>query len=1203
MKPSKPELPLRATLLYLLFGSIWILLSDQVLSLFVFQDAQQAVYQTLKGWFFIIVSSILLYILLHKDFAERKRAQDALRESEERFRRMFEKNPAVMMLIEPISGAIRNANQAAADFYGYSLVELCRMNINEINQLSPDDVQAERMRALHEERSFFNFQHRLSNGEIRFVEVHSAPIQLSEETLLFSIIHDATERRKTQQELQEIQNRMRGIVESAMDGIISINTEQRIVLANPAAEQMFGYGTGEMIGKPLDILLPERYRQLHREHIWNFGATHVTTRSMHALGTVYGRRASGEEFPAEASISQISIGSERIYTVIMRDITERKQAEEAVQQSKKRFQSLIEHAPDGIALLGMDGKLRQVTPSTQWILGYTNDDAAGQDPAVLTHPEDLPGLLQILQDLFQSPGATVRAQYRFRHKDGSWRWLESTISNLIHEPSVEAIIFNYRDVTEQKEAEKKLRESAEQYRSLFKNSPISLWVEDFSAVKQRLDQLREHGVQDMPLYLKQHPEFVRECMELIQILNVNSAAIKLYDAPDKSSLLGNILQIWPHLSPDQFLHELTQLADGQLSFEREATDRTLSGRKINVKIHWSVVPGYEETLAQVIVSTVDITDSKQAANRIQRQLQRLRGLRAIDVAISSSFDINVSLDVLLNEALTQLEVDAAAILLIDPATGTLNYAASKGFTDPAIEETHLHLSHSMAGRAVLERREIFVEDLEQVRGSFIRGEVLKKEGFASYFVTPLITKGEVQGVLEIFHRSRLHTDQEWRDFLWALTGQAAIALENAQLFENLHRSNLDLERRVVERTVELNRTNAELERANRAKDEFLATMSHELRTPLNSILGLSESLREERRGALNESQQNSLRIIETSGQHLLELINDILDLSKIEAGMFELYLQPVSVDEFCRSCLAFVRAQAIKKSITLKYNNETGIAKILADPRRLKQIFVNLLINAVKFTPEHGHIILDVKGDLEQDIIQFSVIDTGIGIAAQDLKRLFQPFVQVDSSLNRQYQGTGLGLALVQKLTDLHGGSVEVESNVGKGSRFTVNLIVNQAEVAKIENPTKIVSMQISEPARQTNAPMSRDIHHGLILLADDNPPNTLTMGEYLESYGYQVVTARDGFEAINKAQEINPDVILMDIQMPVMNGLEAISRLRADSGFASTPIIALTALAMPGDRERCLQVGADEYLSKPVRLKLLLKTIEALINQNKARS
>jgi PAS domain S-box-containing protein len=1042
LKLPIPGLPLRTTLIYLLFGSLWVLLSDQLLSWFVFYNTQQAMYQTAKGWFFILVSGSLLYLLLHKDLAARKQAENALRESEARFRLIFEQNPAIMMLIEPDSGAIQDANQAAAAFYGYLPAELCRMNINDINQLNPDEVQAERLRALREERTFFNFQHRLSNGELRSVEVHSAPIQLGEETLLFSIVHDATERRKMQQELQDVQSQLRGIIESAMDAIISTDASQQIVLANPAAEQMFGYDAGGLVGKPLEMLLPKRYRQAHREYIQRFGRTGATTRSMHALGAVYGLRFSGEEFPAEASISQISIGSEKIYTVILRDITERKRAEDAVMLSQKRFQALIEHAPDGIALLSPDGRLRQVTPSAEWILGYTNQDILGQDPVLLTHPEDLFAMLELLDDLLRNPGKIARTEYRFKHRDGSWRWLHSTISNLTAEPGVNAIVFNYRDVTDQKQAEEQIR----------------------------------------------------------------------------------------------------------------------------------------------------------------RQLQRLRALHDIDVAISSSFDMRVSLEVLLREVRRQLGVDAAAILLLHPEPLALEYAAGEGFSSTAIQDTRVPVGQGTAGRAVLEHRQIYLEDLSQLQSNFTRRDILQSDAFISYMVTPLITKGEVKGVLEIYHRSVLPTDSEWLDFLETLAGQAAIAIENAQLFESLHRSNIELEQRVLERTTELNKTNAELERANRAKDEFLANMSHELRTPLNSILGLSESLLEQRRGPLNEAQQNSLHIIESSGHHLLALINDILDLSKIEAGMFNLHLEPVPVDDFCRSCLALVKDHAVRKSITLKYTNDSRVTRVMADPRRLKQILINLLTNAVKFTPEHGRVHLRVHGDREQDIIQISVIDTGIGIAAGDLKRLFQPFVQLDSSLNRQYQGTGLGLALVQRLTDLHGGSVQVESEPGHGSRFTVNLSCKQEEIAKLEMQPPAPPLQILPPDVGTNADRVTSASPSLILLAEDNMANVLTIGEYLESHGFKIIVAHDGLEAITQTETYHPDLILMDIQMPVLSGLDAIVRLRQQLPFASTPIIALTALAMPGDRERCLQAGATEYLSKPVSLKLLVKTIESLLQHRKGK-
>jgi PAS domain S-box-containing protein len=410
-----------------------------------------------------------------------------------------------------------------------------------------------------------------------------------------------------------------------------------------------------------------------------------------------------------------------------------------------------------------------------------------------------------------------------------------------------------------------------------------------------------------------------------------------------------------------------------------------------------------------------------------------------------------------------------------------------------------------------------------------------------------------------------------------------------------------LEQRVVQRTEDLNRVNAELERASRAKDEFLANMSHELRTPLNSVLGMAELLLEQVRGPLNEYQQKSLRLVQASGQHLLELINDILDLSKIEAGKLQLHPEVIEVTNTCEASLAFVKEQAVKKSIVLEYRPPQARQFLVADPRYLKQILVNLLTNAVKFTPASGRVVLQVVTDPDRGLIQFSVSDTGIGISPENMSHLFQPFVQVESSLNRQYEGTGLGLALIQRLTDLHGGSVQVESEIGRGSCFTINLPW-QPDLAfqpgPAETPSETVPQARTEMAYTVS---SRPVYRGRILLAEDNLANILTIGEYLESKQYFVVVAHNGLEAISRAAELNPNIILMDIQMPVMDGLEATRRLRADRRFRSTPIVALTALAMPGDRERCLQAGASEYLSKPVSLKQLVKTIDRLTGHDAA--
>lgn len=508
--------------------------------------------------------------------------------------------------------------------------------------------------------------------------------------------------------------------------------------------------------------------------------------------------------------------------------------------------------------------------------------------------------------------------------------------------------------------------------------------------------------------------------------------------------------------------------------------------------------------------------------------------------------------------------------------------------------------------------------------------------------------------------------------------------------------------------------NAELARAARLKDEFLANMSHELRTPLNSILGLSEVLLEEVFGSLSDRQRQFLQTIEHSGEHLLSLINDILDLSKIESGKVEIELGSVSLDLVCQSSLNFVREQARYKEIQLACTIDETISEIEADERRLIQVLVNLLSNAVKFTPHRGRVQLEVKMNVPQQAVEFQVTDTGIGIAPENLNQIFQPFIQVDSSLSRRYAGTGLGLSIVHRIVELHGGSIRVESEVGRGSCFTVMLpwhpisdqsdslssepLLDEVEIhnvlvvedsgpaanqikqylaeigaASVVHPVgrgvldvalrvkpDVIILDILLPDcsgwevlselkthSQTQSipvvvisvvddrPRSLDkgaIEHLLkplsrqkfyqalnrlfanvqppspemaliiaatelanrtkVLLAEDNEANITVVLNYLEAHNFQVILARNGLEAVQMAKQNQPNVILMDIQMPDMDGLEAIRQIRATRQINSIPIIALTALAMPGDLERCLEAGANDYMAKPVKLKQLLDKI-----------
>ncbi|MBI1878896.1 MAG: PAS domain-containing sensor histidine kinase, partial [Chloroflexi bacterium] len=407
-----------------------------------------------------------------------------------------------------------------------------------------------------------------------------------------------------------------------------------------------------------------------------------------------------------------------------------------------------------------------------------------------------------------------------------------------------------------------------------------------------------------------------------------------------------------------------------------------------------------------------------------------------------------------------LTENASEIISILDADGIIRYES------PAVERVLGYKPEALTGRStfefvhpddVSEVRRIFGEEIQKLEASpVVEYRFQHKDGswrvlrsVASNWRDHPAIAGVVVNSRDITERKQAEEELQGHMQRVNLAHQQAIIYAkelNEKIAEHkraelaLAEERALLAQRVTERTAELSAANAELARVARAKDEFLASMSHELRTPLNAILGLTEALQEQTRGPLNERQLKSLRTIEESGRHLLALINDILDLSKIEAGKLELQLDRVSLEAVCQASLQFIKEAAAKKKIDVSFTLDTGEATMRADTRRLKQILVNLLSNAVKFTPVGGQVGLVVTGETERQVITFCIWDTGIGIAPEDLPRLFKPFVQVDSSLSRQHEGTGLGLALVTRLVELHGGSLTVESEPSQGSRFIVSL-------------------------------------------------------------------------------------------------------------------------------------------------------------------
>jgi signal transduction histidine kinase len=373
---------------------------------------------------------------------------------------------------------------------------------------------------------------------------------------------------------------------------------------------------------------------------------------------------------------------------------------------------------------------------------------------------------------------------------------------------------------------------------------------------------------------------------------------------------------------------------------------------------------------------------------------------------------------------------------------------------------------------------------------------------------------------------------------------------------------------------------------SRAKSAFLATMSHELRTPLNAIMGLSQLLQQQEMvGNLNDKQMEYVNCIYSSGEHLLALINDILDLSKVEAGKEELHFVTVIVEDLCNNVISTVCDRAHVKGLRLNLDIDENINTCIADERRLKQMLLNLLTNAIKFT-QVGSISLSVTQ--AESGISFIVTDTGIGIDPQHFKLLFEPFKQLDSQLNRQYEGTGLGLALTRRLARLHGGDVMVESTLGVGSRFTL-LLPHNPQVPSQESNTdlEIEAGNNSIPAslRSSFAASGNVFVKSLkrILLVEDEEHTAILLQDYLQTIGYRVELMMDGNGFLEKVDTYKPDLILLDVQLADgINGLDVLNSLRQQPNLQDLPIVMMTPMGT-GERDRFLQVGANDCLNKPI--------------------
>lgn len=934
-----------------------------------------------------------------------------------------------------------------------------------------------------------------------------APIRDRDDEVIGAVLvfRNITAENIAQQALLDSTERVKTILDTVSDGIVTFNARTQVIESvNTATEKMFGYKAAELVGQKISIIVPEFDGT---PGALDYYKTSLEERSKGIVREVIGQQKDGQFLPMEIAVNEMRLGGQRYLACVLRNITARKHAEALMLESEYRYRSLFETIDEGFCVAEIiykndqpvDQFFLEINPSFEKHSGFKN----AQGRYVSEFIPDLGADLFAIYDQVLQTGEPIRFEYQVPSLQ---RWFDIYTCRLGKQGSSKVAIL-FTDVTQRKMSEQALRESDERVRLATEATGVGIWELNLADNRMRWDKqmFRIYGVQ-----------------------------------PTADGIVGR--DVWTqHLLPgdkveqkgwDKAIH-LPQGRSREFRIKQGGTNAIRHIRSVE-----TLRTDAQGKVESIIGTNLDITEIKRTEETLRESERHLRAvINALPVAIYATDA---------EGKLTHFNQTAVEFSGCVPELGNDKWCKE------------LHLFHPDGSPMPYEECPM---------------AIALREGRPLFGVEAMAERPDKTRVNFIAHPTPL------RDTAGNIIGGINMLIDISE------RKRLD--QVLLENNLELNKAKNLAEKANRAKSDFLSNMSHELRTPLNAILGFAQLIDASNPPPTPAQKRSVLQILQ-AGWYLLDLINEILDLTLIESGRLPLSMEMVSLPGLMRECKAMVEPQALNRNITLNFPEFDSAFVVSADNTRLKQVLINLLSNAIKYNRPNGKVTVTCK-EYRPGRARISVEDTGEGLSPEQLSQLFQPFNRLGKE-NSNEEGTGIGLVMTKRLIKLMGGKIAVESTVGKGTLFSVELLMGT------ENPMVIVNNEIPLIPK---LPTKNNATKYTLLYVEDNPANLTLVEDIMESRAdFFLLTARDGFAGVEQARLAQPDLILMDINLPGMNGTEALKILTRDPLTKHIPVIALSANAIPHDIEKGLAAGFFRYLTKPIRINEFMSTLDAALEQ-----